>query len=182
MLILNLLPILRKWLSSSDFNVFNILFFYYRLHNLSLRYWDQDDEHEFTGPQIAVKNGYSCIPYALAEGVEVKLNQVVRSVKMGPTGVEVQTVNIEKYNHMYDSKALAKKLATTPSTPFYADAVLCTLPLGVLKNSVSARVGTDGAQEPNPNQIEFIPSLPDYKIGAINRLGFGNLNKVCLNH
>lgn len=52
-----------------------------------------------------------------------------------------------------------------------ADAVLCTLPLGVLKQSVA------GGQS-LPNTVVFNPPLPQWKIDAINRLGFGNLNKV----
>lgn len=51
---------------------------------------------------------------------------------------------------------------------FKGDAVLCTAPLGVLKQSVAN------------NGIQFIPPLPEWKIGAIQRLGFGNLNKVNL--
>ena len=51
---------------------------------------------------------------------------------------------------------------------YKGDAVLCTLPLGVLKDCVNAA----------PNVPQFIPPLPDWKADAIGRLGFGNLNKV----
>ncbi|KAJ0976059.1 hypothetical protein J5N97_018024 [Dioscorea zingiberensis] len=47
---------------------------------------------------------------------------------------------------------------------FRADMVLCTVPLGVLKSS----------------SITFDPPLPDRKLGAIERLGFGLLNKVAM--
>lgn len=50
-----------------------------------------------------------------------------------------------------------------------ADAVLCTLPLGVLQESVRSG-GSMGMQ--------FSPALPTWKTDAINRMGFGNLNKV----
>ena len=46
-----------------------------------------------------------------------------------------------------------------------ADAVLVTVPLGCLKETAGAL---------------FEPPLPDWKMGAIKRLGFGNLNKVKL--
>jgi len=45
-----------------------------------------------------------------------------------------------------------------------ADYIISTIPLGVLKR----------------DDIQFEPSLPDWKTGAIRRLGFGVLNKVVL--
>ncbi|KAK4796147.1 hypothetical protein SAY86_028473 [Trapa natans] len=47
---------------------------------------------------------------------------------------------------------------------FHGDMVLCTVPLGVLKKGI----------------IEFVPELPKRKLGAIERLGFGLLNKVAM--
>ncbi|CAO2205716.1 unnamed protein product [Urochloa humidicola] len=47
---------------------------------------------------------------------------------------------------------------------FQADMVLCTVPLGVLKSK----------------SILFDPELPEQKLGAIERLGFGLLNKVAM--
>lgn len=47
---------------------------------------------------------------------------------------------------------------------FQADMVLCTVPLGVLKKRV----------------IKFEPELPENKLSAIERLGFGLLNKVAM--
>lgn len=47
---------------------------------------------------------------------------------------------------------------------FQADMVLCTVPLGVLKRG----------------DIEFVPPLPQKKKDAIERLGFGLLNKVAM--
>lgn len=49
------------------------------------------------------------------------------------------------------------------------DAVLCALPLGVLKAAVSPHDTT---------APRFNPPLPHWKVGAIERLGFGVLNKV----
>ncbi|KAL6529743.1 Lysine-specific histone demethylase 1 2 [Orobanche gracilis] len=47
---------------------------------------------------------------------------------------------------------------------FQADMVLCTVPLGVLKK----------------RRIKFEPKLPEKKLAAIERLGFGLLNKVAM--
>uniref|UniRef100_A0A7I4F3X5 SWIRM domain-containing protein n=1 Tax=Physcomitrium patens TaxID=3218 RepID=A0A7I4F3X5_PHYPA len=55
------------------------------------------------------------------------------------------------------------KVETADET-FEGEMVLCTVPLGVLKR----------------NLISFEPPLPQYKVDAIQRLGFGLLNKVVM--
>ena len=75
------------------------------------------------------------------------------------TGCEVTTSNAR--NH------------TNPVT-YKADAVLCTLPLGVLKQAIAQN------SQGLPNTISFNPPLPDWKTDAVKRLGYGNLNKVVL--
>ena len=60
---------------------------------------------------------------------------------------------------------VSHKNSISTSHTFKADAVLCSLPLGVLKQN-------------SPPAIHFNPPLPDWKSGAIERMGFGNLNKV----
>lgn len=52
----------------------------------------------------------------------------------------------------------------TPTQVFEGDMALCTAPLGVLKKSM----------------IKFEPELPQRKLDAIRRLGFGLLNKVAM--
>ena len=61
--------------------------------------------------------------------------------------------------------------STNPVT-YKADAVLCTLPLGVLKQAIAS------AQTGSPNVVSFNPPLPSWKTEAVERLGYGNLNKV----
>ena len=51
------------------------------LSALSLKHWDQDDDFEFTGSHMTVSNGYSCVPGALAEGLDIRLNTAVKNVK-----------------------------------------------------------------------------------------------------
>jgi lysine-specific histone demethylase 1 len=60
-----------------------------------------------------------------------------------------------------------------PAT-FKCDAVLCTLPLGVLKQSIAQN------SQGLVNNVVFNPPLPDWKVESIKRLGYGNLNKVVL--
>lgn len=128
------------------------------LNNLSLRHWDQDDDFEFTGNHMTVRNGYSCVPVALADGLDIKLNTAVKIIRYSPHGVEVLAMNTRSNSGMIS---------------FKGDAVLCTLPLGVLKNSVQPSTQAS-------NVVQFIPALPEWKVSAIQRLGFGNLNKVVL--
>ncbi|XP_012272310.1 lysine-specific histone demethylase 1A [Orussus abietinus] len=124
------------------------------LSNLSLKHWDQDDDFEFTGSHLTVRNGYSCVPVALSEGLDIRLNVAARVVRYGTNGVEVW--------------AAPSRSPHTTHTVYKADAVLVTLPLGVLKASAP------------PSAVAFNPPLPDWKSQAIQRLGFGNLNKVVL--
>merc|ERR1719309_1243800 len=127
------------------------------LTNLSLKHWDQDDGFAFTGSHLTVRNGYSCVPVALSEGLDIKLNTAVRQVRYTASGVEVTTSNA--------------RINTNPVT-YKADCVLCTLPLGVLKQSISSATSSP--------IVNFNPPLPDWKKDAITRLGYGNLNKVVL--
>lgn len=76
-----------------------------------------------------------------------------------PHGVDVLTYNTRNSNGGLVS--------------FKGDAVLCTLPLGVLKQAVQGNQSV-------PNTVQFVPPLPEWKVGAIQRLGYGNLNKVVL--
>lgn len=88
----------------------------------------------------------------MSEGLDIRLNTAVRAVRYGPNGVEVW--------------AAPSRSPHTTHTVHKADAVLVTLPLGVLKASAQ------------PSAVAFNPPLPDWKSQAIQRLGFGNLNKV----
>ncbi|XP_026749032.2 lysine-specific histone demethylase 1A [Galleria mellonella] len=129
------------------------------LGNLSLKHWDQDDDFEFTGNHLTVRNGYSCVPVALSEGLDIRLGTAVTDIQYGGPGVTVKAVNPRAPNQ--------------PQT-FKGDVVLCTLPLGVLKVAVA----NNGQNQ--QNFVKFDPPLPDWKVAAIKRLGYGNLNKVVL--
>lgn len=129
------------------------------LNTLSLKHWDQDDDFEFIGHHTTVKNGYSCVPIALTEGLDIRVNTAVKNIKYFSTGVEVTAENLKTNNSTITYKA---------------DLVLCTLTLGVLKIAVS------NLPSNQMNTVRFDPPLPDWKQSAIQRLGFGNLNKVVL--
>ncbi|XP_058118731.1 possible lysine-specific histone demethylase 1 [Anopheles ziemanni] len=127
------------------------------LNNLSLKHWDQDDDFEFIGSHTTVKNGYSCVPIALTENLDVRVNTAVTCIRYRPGGVEV-TADLK---------------SNSSSACYKADLVLCTLTLGILKVAIA----DDSRQL---NTVRFDPPLPEWKQSAIRRLGFGNLNKVVL--
>jgi monoamine oxidase len=118
------------------------------LSRLSLRYFDSDDA--FAGPDVMLVNGYSQLVSRLAQGLTIQLGQVVKHIHVSPEGVSVETDPREA--HQPDI--------------WRGDAVVVTLPLGVLK----------------ARRVLFEPALPRSKTGAIQRLGVGLLNKVALRY
>lgn len=86
--------------------------------------------------------GYNAITDLLARGLDIRLRQTVRAVRLTGSGVVVATAD----------------------QAYFADRVVCTLPLGVLKRG----------------DVAFEPPLPAAHQGAIARIGNGLLNKIVL--
>lgn len=141
------------------------------LNFLSLAHWDQDDDYEFTGCHMSIQNGYSSIPLTMSEPLldRIHLNQAVKQIKVTPNEVVVSTYDPTK---LFLSTGLTTN--TLPEMVHKADAVLCTLPLGVLKHSIESEA------QNVPNTITFVPPLPEWKANAIKKVGYGLLNKVIL--
>ncbi|KAG5673254.1 hypothetical protein PVAND_003317 [Polypedilum vanderplanki] len=111
-----------------------------------------------TALHCIILNGYSCVPIALSRDLDIRLNTAVKKIRYWDGGVEVTAENLKTNNSQVIHKA---------------DIVLSTLTLGVLKIAI--------AKESNQlNTVQFDPPLPQWKQTAIERLGFGNLNKVVL--
>ena len=144
------------------------------LNFLSLKYWDQDDDYEFTGAHMSVQNGFSCITIALAEqlGNKIQLNTAVKSINYHATGVQVVTYDPSKMN---TTQAAGNQSSAVTESILNADAVICTLPLGVLKTAVNLQPGVQLS-----NIVSFNPPLPEWKVKSINASGYGLLNKVIL--
>ncbi|KAF0929951.1 hypothetical protein E2562_027081 [Oryza meyeriana var. granulata] len=124
------------------------------LKSVSLPYWNQDDVYGgFGGAHCMIKGGYDTVLESLAKGLDVQLNHVVTEVLYGS----------EELGASGNSRRFVK-VSTSNGNEFVGDAVLITVPLGCLKAQT----------------IKFSPSLPDWKLSSIDRLGFGVLNKIVL--
>jgi monoamine oxidase len=108
---------------------------------LSFRWWDDGYEVYGYGDSVVVR-GFGALVDALGQGLDVRLGHVVRAIEYGGATGPVTVV--------------------TDRGRFEGDAVICTLPLGVLK----------------AGSVEFTPPLPAAKQDAIARFGMGNLTKV----
>jgi predicted NAD/FAD-dependent oxidoreductase len=108
--------------------------------SLSARYWDQ--EEKWPGNNCFLTSSYQPILEILTNNIPIQLNTIVTKVNMYKDNIEV----------------VADKAV------FYADAVIITIPLGVLKK----------------NDVEFNPPLPNYKQDAIQRLEMAVFNLTAI--
>ena len=121
------------------------------ISKISAKHWDQDDAFTFSGRHLLVKGGYSSVVKGLACGLNIQYNSAVEKVEYESDTAKVTVRRTQEW--VGNQKEVIS-----------ADAVLVTVPLGVLKSK----------------RIKFQPSLPSWKENAIRNVGFGNLNKVLL--
>ncbi|CEO60023.1 hypothetical protein PMG11_04666 [Penicillium brasilianum] len=118
---------------------------------LSLTLADQDSGNEFEGLHSMVVGGYNQLPYGLYS-VPDKLDVHTNKIATRIAYDADGTGNRKVVVHCEDGEK------------FVGDHVVYTGSLGTLQHRT----------------VQFDPPLPDWKQGAINRLGFGLLNKVVL--
>ncbi|KAI5304722.1 hypothetical protein KEM56_006061 [Ascosphaera pollenicola] len=120
------------------------------LDQLDLAGWDQDMGNEFEGLHAQIAGGYQQVP---------------RALWALPNKLDVRTNKAIREVH-YDPRSADGKgtVFCEDGEVIHANRILLTVPLGVLKDQ----------------SIKFVPPLPDWKTGAINRLGYGTMNKVIL--
>jgi hypothetical protein len=107
----------------------------------------QDDANEYDGDHMILpEGGYGALLAKLAEGLDIRTRCTVKGIHYDSEGVKLDT-----------SAGVIR-----------GDAVVCTLPLGVLQLTA------------DKGGVHFSPPLPPAKQLAISRLGFGVLNKVAL--
>lgn len=116
-----------------------------RLEDLSFTRWD--DDADLDEPDCLWPKGFGVFPKWLAEGISVKLHTRVVEVVEQADGVAVHCAGADRETWIER-----------------ADAVVVTLPLGVLK----------------AGSVRFTPPLSEEKQEAIQKIGVGLLNKVCL--
>ena len=108
----------------------------------SMNEWAYVFADDYGGDEILFPDGYSQILDAFQGGYEVRLGEVVTAVDYTGAQVHVTAQGVEQD----------------------FDAVIVTVPLGVLK----------------AGSIAFAPALPQETQSAIDRLGFGTLDKMYL--
>lgn len=120
------------------------------LHKLSLGLWDIDAGNEWEGNHTMVVGGYQ---------------SVARGLLQCPSPLNITTKfpvqKITYHGERFDGPAT---IESEDGTKVEADAVVCTIPLGVLKQG----------------NVIFEPPMPSEKADVVGRLGFGILNKVVL--
>lgn len=148
----------------------------------------EDDEEIFEGSHWMLVHGFNTLVEAMKLDLDIRLGTAVRKVTVNNTGCKVLTYQPDHPNNNY--------------VEMTADAVLCTLPLGVLQDSIIPSQQFQASEDANRNSqqinsalrldtqsrplqkgyqpILFSPALPKWKVDALNRLGCGNLNKIIL--
>ena len=145
------------------------------LNTVALKDWDLDEPFGFAGSHMTVKEGLGGVIERLGVDLKMEMNSVVEKIgydEEGATVTYLQTQPIKSPTNGTQQQQEAAMIRKTIS----ADAVLCTIPLGVLKKTPFL-----SDQEPDPGgAVQFEPPLPAWKREAIARLGFGSLNKLVL--
>lgn len=120
------------------------------LNRLSIRGWDIDAGNEWEGKHTMVVGGYQ---------------SVARGVAMLPAPLNIRhKAAVKRIRYVPEGSAGPSRIDLENGQYIEADHIVNTIPLGVLKHG----------------NIEFQPPLPSWKREAIDRLGFGVLNKVIL--
>eukprot|EP00299_Pterocystis_sp_00344_P013724 c6755_g1_i2.p1 GENE.c6755_g1_i2~~c6755_g1_i2.p1 ORF type:complete len:488 (+),score=125.32 c6755_g1_i2:49-1512(+) len=113
--------------------------------------WYFDDDSEYDGEERVVVDGYSNVCSGL---------HTASTFQEDSADFEVITdAPVKKIKYSSDGATVE-----TSESSYTADKVIVTVPLGILKKG----------------SITFSPALPDSKVSAISRLGFGTVAKLVL--
>lgn len=136
---------------------------------------------ELQGGNIVLPSGYSSILGPLCQGIPPDAITTKCPVKTIHWKRKRTDGGLEPVDEV-DSDDSDKTVTEIPCTPnssenvkivcengsvYYADHVICTIPLGVLKET---------------SKVLFDPELPQYKLESIDRLLFGTVDKIFLEY
>ena len=68
---------------------------------LSLRHWDQDDDFEFTGAHLCLRDGYDALPKSLSKGLDIRLKTAVTAINYSADGKRIMYMYMYIYYYYY---------------------------------------------------------------------------------
>lgn len=155
------------------------------ISDLSMKYWDADERHAFEGDHVLLKQGFSAVIEYMLASLEKAGSDRFNYVLDFPVGKVEYARKSATQAYRRDRLGRERKLVELSDTcsvtsqdgtqTKYFDFLVCTAPLGVLKESVQ-RAG----EQDSSDKLSFSPCLPFSKIDAISNVGFGLLDKVYL--
>lgn len=146
--------------------------------DLSLKFWENDERHAFEGDHVVLTEGYSTVIQHMLENLKRKGDRFKCILNLEVGKVEyARKSTTQPYADRSGKQRKFIELSDTccvtsqdESQSFMFDFVICTVPLGVLKESILTTEGT----------LAFQPPLPYSKVDSICNVGFGLLNKLYL--
>lgn len=110
------------------------------LNELDHLHWDQDDEYDFDGDHVIIKEGYAALSSRVAATLDIRLNTEVKMIRLDDAQSNVEVVvNSEGKD-----------------TTLRAGYVVVTLPLGVLKSRLVSGVERSPVRQPRWNLCYFV--------------------------
>jgi monoamine oxidase len=155
------------------------------ISDLSMKYWDSDERHAFEGDHVLLKQGYSAVIDYMLNSLQQAGKDKFDSILNFPVGKVEYARKSTTQSYGRDRLGRDRKLVELSDTcsvssedgtqTKYFDFLVCTAPLGVLKESVQRAGELD-----SNDKLSFQPCLPFSKIDAISNVGFGLLDKAYL--
>jgi len=127
---------------------------------LSWQHWNQD--LELDGGDKLLLDGYQTLARRLADGLDIHFGRKILRIEQDERGVRVLTQRVTGPGLAGAGEAALSEPGLLET--YDADAAVITLPLGILQ----------------AGRVQFAPEWPEWKQGALRRIGMGLLNKVVL--
>ncbi|KAL5098232.1 hypothetical protein RYX36_002559 [Vicia faba] len=166
----------KKWLEEAIFAMYeNTERTYTSAGDLECLDYESESEYRmFPGEEITIARGYLSIIDSIASVLPpglVQLGRKVRKIEWQPQKLCAE----HDYDYERNNFFRPVKIHFCDGSVMYADHVIVTVSLGVLKASISH---DDDDDVDDVKGMLFCPKLPNSKVEAISRLGFGVVNKL----